>query len=232
MSHSSSMAMIQTLFFNLTIKLYLIRLTCMAAAAAICLLPFVWEEKWSPFGFIIVAVLVHQILRYVMFTSTGWVFDNQMCSAFEPVRVKTGIYCLDLVALLGEIISNSMFYSVIKHSSKTWTVLSIHLTCCQVVNHAWSLEVAILHAFVGSLLALLILVMILRLAAIVRWIFFEERHDLGAKLDFLTTFEKGMQKLKGWEVLVGKSILKTHLPWVSHQYFLNKKKFISCDIAT
>ena len=135
-----------------------------------------------------------------------------MCSTFEPVRVKTGIYCLDLVALLGKIISNSMFNSIIKHSSKTRTVLSVHLTRCQVVNHAWSSEVTILHAFVGSLLALLLLVMTLRLAAIVRWIFFEERHDLGAKLDFLTTFEKGTQKLKGWEVLVGKSILKTHLP--------------------
>ena len=57
------MAIIETLFFNLTIKLYLIRLTCVAAAAAICLLPFVWKEKWSPFGFIIVGILIHQIIR-------------------------------------------------------------------------------------------------------------------------------------------------------------------------
>ena len=60
-----TMPIIETLFFNPTIKLYLIRLTCVAAAAAICLLPFIWREKWSPFGTIIVAILVHQIIRYV-----------------------------------------------------------------------------------------------------------------------------------------------------------------------
>lgn len=57
------MTMIEILFFNLTVKLYLIRLTCVAAAAAICLLPSVWRERWNPLGFIIVAILVHQIIR-------------------------------------------------------------------------------------------------------------------------------------------------------------------------
>jgi len=65
------MAIIEALFFNLTIKLYLIRLTCVAAAAGICLLPFIWKEKWNPFGFIIVAILFHQILRYVTFACIG-----------------------------------------------------------------------------------------------------------------------------------------------------------------
>lgn len=136
-----------------------------------------------------------------------------MFSAFEPVRVKKRIYCIDLLALLGEITSNSMFNFIIKHSSKTRTVLSVHLSLCPVVIHTWSSEVAILHAFVGcSLLVLLILLTILRSAAIVRWKISAGGHDLGARFDFLTTFGQGRQKPKWWEVLVGKSILKPHLP--------------------
>jgi len=147
-----------------------------------------------------------------MFKCTEQLDNNQMCSAFEPLRVKKGIYFLDLVALIGEIASKSSFNLIIKHSSKTRTVLSVHLAHCPVVIHTWSSEVAILHAFVGcSLLGLLALIMILRLAAIFRWIVSEEIHVPGARLDFLTTFGEGTQQLEWWEVLVGKSILKTHL---------------------
>jgi len=141
---------------------------------------------------------------------TERVDNNQMCSAFEPFRVKKGIYYLDLVALLGEIASKSSFNLIIKHSSKTRTVLSVHLAQCPVVIHTWSSEVAILHAFVGcSLLGLLALITILRLAAIVRR---KRGHYSGARFDFLTTFGQGRQTPKWWEVLVGTSILGLHLP--------------------
>jgi len=136
-----------------------------------------------------------------------------MSSAFEPMRVKKGVYLLDLLTLFGEIIGNSMSNFIMKRSSRTRTVLSVYLTRCPAVIHTWSSEVAILHAFVGcSLLVLLILVTILRLAAIIRWKFSARGRASGDKFDFLTTFGKGRQKPKWWNVLVGKSILKSHLP--------------------
>ena len=140
------------------------------------------------------------------------------------MRVKKGIYWIDLLALLGEIASNSTFNFIIKHSSKTQTALSVHLSRCPVVIHTWSSEVAILHAFVGfSLLVLLTLITILRLAAIVRWKISARGRALGDQFDFLTTFGRERQRPKWWEVLVGKSILKSHLPWVSRQYFFKRR---------
>jgi len=98
----------------------------------------------------------------------------------------------------------------------TRTVLAVHLGRSSVVIHTWSSEIAILHAFFGcSLLVLLVLVMILRLAAIVRWELSERGrrgHDLGHKFDFLTTFGKGGDCPLWWEVIIGKSIFKSHLP--------------------
>lgn len=137
-----------------------------------------------------------------------------MCSTFQPVRVTKGIYFFDLLALLAELTSNSTFNFITKHSSKKRTVLSLHLAYSSVTIHAWSSEVAILHAFFGcSLAVLLLLLVILRLAAIVRWKFFETGHDLGGeRFDFLTTFGRGRQSLSWWKVLLGESILKTHLP--------------------
>ena len=136
-----------------------------------------------------------------------------MCSTFQPVRVTKGIYFLDLLALLAELTSNSAFNFITRHGSKKRTVLSLHLAHSSVTIHTWSSEVAILHAFFGcSLAVLLLLVTILRLAAIVRWKFLEGGHDLGERFDFLTTFGRGRQSLSWWKVLFGESILKTHLP--------------------
>lgn len=148
-----------------------------------------------------------------MFASIGRVVDSRMCSAFETVRLKKGIYYLDLLALLGEVFSNSMFNLVMNHSSRTRTVLSVYIGRFPAIIHTWSSEIAILHAFVGcSLLVLLILITILRLAAIVRWKISARGRALGDKFDFLTMFGKGRQKLSWWDVLVGRSILKSHLP--------------------